>query len=195
MIHVSMSSREVAWLQVGPQGRAFYPLVPEASPVELEDIVPALAKICRFTGHCREFYSVAQHCVLVSHLVPAAFAREALLHDAAEAFISDIAYPLKLAIRYSEEAFTDDRDNRPWTKLMHKIEAEVARRFDLPWPVSPEVKHADMQALATEQRDLMPRPQRAWSPMPAPHHEVIVPLGPDAAERLWWARWAEVNQP
>lgn len=193
MIHVTMPTKEVAWLQVGPEGRAFYPLAPESSPIELEDIVPALAKLCRFTGHCREFYSVAQHCVLVSRLVPTEFALEALLHDAAEAFIGDTAYPMKLAIQYSEETGgVEQRGPGKWARLMHSIEYSVAHRFGLPWPMSKEVKHADLQALATEQRDLMPPPQRAWSPMPEPHYERIVPLPPKEAEALWWARYREL---
>ena len=76
-------------------GRMFWPIDPQPDEVDIEDIAHALSNVCRFCGHTREFYSVAQHSVLVSEIVPAAFALEGLLHDATEAYISDVARPVK----------------------------------------------------------------------------------------------------
>lgn len=64
----------------------------------LEDIAHALSQMCRFSGHTRFHYSVAQHSVYVSLAMPVSRPRlrlAALLHDAAEAYMSDISSPLK----------------------------------------------------------------------------------------------------
>ena len=64
-------------------GKHFNYLDIQLDAIEIEDIANALSNICRFAGHLPEFYSVGQHSVLTSHLVPQEFALEALLHDAA----------------------------------------------------------------------------------------------------------------
>lgn len=76
-------------------GRKFFPLSPEADQVDIEDIARGLSKICRFCGQIKDFYSVAEHSVEVMHLVPDRLKLAALLHDASEAYISDIPAPLK----------------------------------------------------------------------------------------------------
>lgn len=117
-------------------------LHPEKSVITLEDIAHALSNLCRFTGQCREFYSVAQHAVYTSYLVPAEFAYEALHHDDAEAVLGDVSSPLKRLL--------------PEYKVIERrVEAAMRAQFGLPAIESPEVKHADLRMLATEKRDLM----------------------------------------
>ena len=95
-------------------GRWVNPFDPDPDQIELADIARALANQCRFGGHCRTFYSVAQHCVIVSELIEeeggtAHDALAALMHDAAEAYLGDLPHPIKhrsqlgLAFRQAEE--------------------------------------------------------------------------------------------
>ena len=110
---------------------------PEDSNVTIIDIANALGNICRFAGHLPYFYSVAQHAVNVSYLVPPAFALTALMHDTAEAFTNDLPTPLKHAIPVFKE-------------LEERIEAAMATRFGFTYPLPPEVKLADLQMLGLE---------------------------------------------
>lgn len=78
-------------------GRKFDFANPSPEMLIITDIAGALSKICRFGGHGRQFYSVAQHCVNVS-VCTALLGGDplaGLLHDAQEAYIGDMVTPLK----------------------------------------------------------------------------------------------------
>jgi len=132
-------------------GRKQHILAPVLADIVIEDIAAALAKMCRFGGHCRVdcFYSVAQHSVLVSQLVPDELAFVGLMHDAAEAYLGDVIRPLKVEL--------------PDYKAIEALwEHAIAVRFRLPFVMPPEVKLADMVALATERRDLVIEHDWRW---------------------------------
>lgn len=137
--------------------------------IQIEDIAASTAKLCRFTGHCKAFYSVAQHSVLVSKIVPPEYALAGLLHDATEAYINDLSRPLKLIVpQYGEFEHT-----RLWPV--------IAARFDLPDVLPPCIKEADNIALVTEKRDLMPEPvgmtnEWEWAKDIAPRVRRIKPI-------------------
>jgi hypothetical protein len=120
---------------------------PDEYEFEIDVIGRALSKLCRFTGHTMQFYSVAQHSVFVSMLLEAEgpeLAMMGLLHDAAEAFVGDVAAPLKMLL--------------PEYKMIEqRVERAICRAFGLPEVMPELVKDADLVALATEQRDLIPR--------------------------------------
>lgn len=151
-------------------GVHFDPFDPKIDNIRIEDIAHSLAHQCRFAGHCREFYSVAQHSVIVSANVPPAWMARALLHDASEAYLSDVIRPVK---------------HRPEMKFYRDAEAALQTMICLKFGIDPEepdcVKDADTRALRTEMRDL------TISVPPA--MEVVEPL--DIRILAWGATYAE----
>ena len=81
--------RNGSWLQTYT-GIQFWPLDPRPEEIDIQDIAHALSLLCRFNGHCQRFYSVAEHSVHVSTILAPEFGLWGLLHDAAEAYLSDI---------------------------------------------------------------------------------------------------------
>ncbi len=171
------------WMQVGRTGRAFPLLNLEPGRVNIEDIVPALSRICRFNGHTEHFYSVAQHSVHVSSLVPKKYRMEALLHDAAEAYTQDIPTCWKQVYRKLAPEL--------WAHITN-LEHMVHDELDIPRIMSPAVKFADGIALATEKRDLLPTCDYPWAEMPEPDPKTIIPLPPKDAEFAFWGRYYDL---
>jgi len=166
-------------------GERFTFLEPKVSMIDPEVIAHAIANLCRFTGHTRQFYSVAQHCVIVSELVPEGLALQGLLHDASEAFIGDVSRPLK--------AVMDDLAPGVLHDIEERIHEVIAKRFKSGFPHDPEIKAADNVCLATEKRDLMAPASRPWLNMPEPMRRRIDPWGPAKAKRRWLERFAELG--
>ena len=150
-------------------GVKFDYMQPTKDMVVIEDIAHALSNLCRFNGHTQHFYSVAQHSMLVSRLVPPSLALAGLLHDAAEAYIGDIVSPFK---RKHPGIARDERN----------IWIAIAMKFDIPVTIAPEVKHADLVALATEARDLLGPAPELWEELPEPDQVFIYPDPPEEAE-------------
>ena len=115
---------------------------PDPDLIDIEDIAHALSLICRFTGHVNEFDSVAQHSLIVSRIVPQEHRLVGLMHDATEAYLTDVSRPLK--------AMLPD-----YRAAEHKLWLAIAERFDLPVELPFAVKQADNISLIWEQRDLM----------------------------------------
>ncbi len=122
-------------------GKTIRPLHPAPDDIDIRDIAHALSNCGRFTGHTRDFCSVAEHCVRVSLLVPEELALEGLLHDASEAYLADIARPIK---RDEEFAF--------YLEVEARLEDAIAERFGLPFrnEMHPEIKVIDQYTLEAE---------------------------------------------
>lgn len=128
-------------------GGIYWPLDPRAEEVFIEDIAHSLAMQCRYGGHCDRYYSVAEHSVLVSKIVPPALALVGLLHDATEAYLSDVIRPLK-------------RHLTNYKKIEARNWAVIASRFGLPEEMPQAVHKADAAMLHAECLALMkPLPQ------------------------------------
>lgn len=179
---VSVDDARSAWIQTYT-GKAFFPLDPKAEDVDIHDIAHALAMQCRFTGHVRRFYSVAEHSLLVSFNVPRRDALWGLLHDASEAYLVDLCRPLK---RYSDMGAR-------YREIESRVMAAIVERFGLvPW--EPEsVSIADRRMLMTEKRDLLgPEPIR-WTHTDEPYPFQVLAYTPDRAEAMFLSRFEELR--
>ena len=168
-------------------GQRFWPLDARAREVDPKDVAHALSNLCRFTGHVRKFYSVAQHCCYVSKVVldeakklglsedeSRLLALEGLCHDATEAYLNDLATPVK---KQPDLAGYRATEARLW-----KV---IAERFGLPPEESDLVRWADRVMLVTEARDLMP-PGDDWSVWGvSPADFTVRPWTPEVARGTW----------
>jgi hypothetical protein len=194
-----MADRLGDWIQTF-SGVQMHPLDPRPEDVRIDDIAHALSNLCRFTGHTRTFYSVAQHSVLVSRNVPPPAALLGLLHDAAEAYLSDIARPWK---RYLWVGLKPGSD-QPWPagferlkereeSLLRVILTALGVYHEPATALWPEVERADVLLLATEARDLMAPLHPDWHHCAANGFDVlpdpIVPWTPGRAKWEFLARY------
>ncbi len=189
------ATRRGDWIQVA-SCRKFWPLDPRPEDIDIRDIAHALSNICRFTGHVREFYSVAQHSVLASRIVPPEAALAALLHDAAEAYMGDIARPWKRFLWVGGGA------DYSWLKnAEHELLDVILATLGAPprsnMGVWAAVHKADELLLVTEARDLMSPLVDGWRHVPANGYailpDVIVPQEPMLTRHLFMARYAELT--
>lgn len=143
-----MTDRRGDWMQTF-SGRQFWPLDPRPDEVDILDIAHALANQCRYAGHCRRFYSVAEHCALLSRAVAPEHRLWALLHDAAEAYLVDLPRPVKrhvVGYHMAEAA----------------VMAAICLRFGLK-PEMPDAVHdADYRILRDEMEQNMAAPPQRW---------------------------------
>jgi len=175
----------MTWIQTA-NGRKFDLLSPKPEDVDVYDIAHALSNICRFQGHCKWFYSVAQHSVHVAELVSTPYKLDALLHDAGEAYYGDITRPQK--------AIWHQATQGNYTAWLKRIDSVIAMALHLSMPMSDCVKYADDIMLATEARDLMGPPPEPWVAMPPPRLLPIVPWTPTIAFQQFVLLYEELNE-
>jgi hypothetical protein len=151
----------------------------------IEEIAHALAGKFRFTCQTAARYSVAQHCVLGSRLLPAAYAGAFLLHELSEVYLPDIASPLKPFVyveRWASGSFgPDDVQVRvPWADLEREHTRVILDALGLaslePLIYSPEVKAMDLAMLAAEKRELFGPEPAPWNLSAEPAPAKIFPV-------------------
>lgn len=172
-----------AWIQTH-SGRRFNPINPNPDAIVIQDIAHALSMQCRFSGHCREFYSVAQHSVLVSHICNEEDALWGLLHDASEAYLVDVPRPIKRSGKF--QAYID---------IENVMQEAICRRFALPFQEPPSVKRADTKLLSTEARDLMSPLHSDWQQPVEPLPFKIETWDHNKAKDMFMKRFFELTVP
>lgn len=205
-MQLSPTVEKSGWIQTY-SGVKFEILDPTIAMIKRADIAHGLSMICRFNGHTRWFYSVAQHSLLVMELVKLELERvklfspaknlqillHALLHDASEAYIGDVTRPLKRL--YVMNSYREVEQN---------ISDVISLKFDLEREMPALISRADQLALLVEARDLMSplHPEWADKPVDIDHIPRITPMSPEQAERAFLtvlhclenARLAEVGK-
>lgn len=139
----------MTWIETR-SGKRFDYDNPSPDSIDIDDIAYALSNLCRFTGHVR-FFSVAEHSVLVAGRVAPELRLAALLHDASEAYLGDIASPLKYLLP-------------DYKRIEARVEACIFDRFNISHRLDDwaKIKHADQDALLTEAHYLIPSKGLEW---------------------------------
>lgn len=156
---------------------------PDPDSICIEDIAAGLAKVNRFNGQTDLGYTVAQHSWWVSLIVPQEHALQALLHDAPEAYLSDLNSPAKQLCH-------------DYRRLEARFNSAIMAHFGLPIQHHPDIRKADLVMLATEKRDHMPLAAdeewpilRGVQPWPS---STLTVLSAKDAERLFLDRFEEL---
>lgn len=185
-----------SWIQT-LGGRKLEPLALTVEMVgPIEEIAHSLARECRFTRQCPEFYSVAQHCCFGADHLPTAFAGAFLLHELSEVYLPDIASPLKPSLFVDVTARTADfegyevqctggRSFVPWSALERQHTRVILQSLGLssiePLIYSPEVKAMDLAMLSAEKQSFFKTHPEPWGLPPPAFDWEIAPWEPRRA--------------
>lgn len=183
-------------------GAKVYPMKLTADQIEIRDIAHSLAMQCRYNGHVRRFFSVAEHCVLMARWayregsffgIPAnTMAKIALMHDSAETYITDIPRPVKYQLHWKR----DDGSYAHIKEAERYIDGVVSQKFGLPHPWPTLIDEWDAKMLTTERDNLLtfhpdwecppiglPVEIECWSPDEAEHQFLL------CYNKLWGGAW------
>jgi len=177
MKQVYQSDIKHFWIQTAT-GKQFFVENPCPEDVEAEDIAHSLPKICRYAGHCIEFYSVGEHSVIVADELMRRhndfeLARAGLMHDAPEGYLTDLPSPIKKLCR-------------DYQRLEGKTGSAIERRFDLKYSLDDDrIRRVDFDVFLAEKNQIMKYP---WEVPGEPADVKMQCLSPeDAKEYLFEA--------
>jgi len=152
-------------------GRQFFVLRASEDDIHIEDIAHSLSNLCRYVGHCKTFYSVAEHCCRLVDIVPEDLKLQALLHDASEAYLSDLAHPVK-------EFLLD------YQRLEARLMVVIYSKYGIRGGQDLQISVQEGRLTAAEYRDLMNhRPGVPMISSPYPVEGTIVPWSSIEAEQ------------
>ncbi len=154
-------------------GRKVSPFDLKEEDICIADIAHSLSLICRFGGHTKNFYSVAEHSARASEIVEFDLKLATLMHDAAEAFLGDVIRPIKYSLPVLQE-------------IEDKVAMVIRNKYSIHWneDIRKAVRVADNIIGATEGRDLMDNTED-WGRLPDPLPTIIRPMSPLLAERVF----------
>lgn len=182
---MTTTERRGNWMQTYT-GKQYWPIDPRADEVDIIDIAHALSNMCRYGGHCRTFYSVAEHSVLVSqwlrkqgHDKPIQL--KGLMHDGTEAYCTDVPRPLKHML-----AGYDDIEHRNWLA--------ICERFDISPDMPQCIKDADNEVLLLEAEWLMKPHPAPWNIPGKPADVQLYGLGAGVAKPLFLQTFADLTK-
>lgn len=165
-------------------GKFFDILRPEKYEFDIEEIATALSNLCRYTGHVNRFYSVAEHSVLVSRIVPDKLALAGLLHDASEAYLGDVSSPLKKLLP-------------EYKRIEERVQQAIARSFGLGDDLShPDVHEADKRMYWQERQGVADNGVRdsLWhQSLRATRKVEAQGMSPKMARRMFISRYKEIT--
>ncbi len=171
------------------KGNVFFPMNPNPADVDIEDIAHGLAYTCRFGGQIPTYYSVAEHCINVSLIVPERQALAGLLHDSPESYLTDIPRPFKPMLKGYKET-----EEKVLQAILKGLNVDVDCH-------APEIKAADNMMLAMEQRAFMPKTDywpyilttRQVNKFIESYPNVTFGLSPKEAEEAYLRAWSVLS--
>jgi hypothetical protein len=164
--------------------KKFHVLNPKPEDIDIRDIARALSMTCRFSGHVNSFWSVASHSILVSELVSQEHALTALLHDAAEAYLTDIPTPIKRSMGMAKE----------YREMEDRVLSVIMQKYGGCYPLPDEVEFVDHNIVGSEAIELFNEfpdwvVERKLHLFDVP----IKPVGPEEAEKMFLKRFEELT--
>lgn len=164
------------WMQ-SYNGKPFYFTDPSPDDIDLDTIAHGLAMQCRFAGHTKStnhFYTIAQHCVMMSWIVKPEARLWALLHDAPEAYLRDVITPQKRVLQPQYGMMED------------AVEKAILAHFNviLNDEIVDNVKEADTYMLYWEAERLLSNPDllKLWD---VPYPTTFVPRDRLYSSKCW----------
>ena len=150
---------------------------PKPNAVDIDDIGWSLSNVCRFGGHSKVFFSLAEHAVAVSYMVSEKLAGQAFAYNFPCAYLGDM---------WVSKHFH-------WTVERWRVWKAISERFGVRYDIYGDVEFADRLATSTELRELTTFPTSAWSGLPQPMSVDVEPIGKEHAYHIFLRRYRSLK--